>query len=199
MKMPDRVKTIVNQIGSKMIVHNEKRYARVSEVLSCFSDFSHIDPEVLQNKANIGTKVHKAIEDDIGDVFPTLDARTIGYFESYKAWKQETSPKFDKSEQRFYCHEKMITGQIDSLVHYGWSFQVPVMVDFKTSVQESKVVWPMQAHLYAYLLAVNGISVQPRYLFIKLNKFGKLPEVFEYFWDPNIHAKCMDEFWKKNQ
>lgn len=183
-----------------MIEYNDKVYARVSEILSCFSNFDHIDPKVLKNKQRIGTSVHKAIEDDIAGEFPCPDSDGRGYYASYTAWRGLMGPKFVKSEERFYCHDKMITGQIDALIHYGWNFQIPIMVDFKTSAQESKEVWPMQAHLYAYLLAVNGISVQPRYLFIKLDKYGKPPEIFEYTWSKNTHIRCMnaiDEFWKK--
>lgn len=196
-----KVNLTFNRIRLVMIEFNEKKYARVSEVLSCFSDFSHIDPKVLANKQRIGTSVHKAIEDDIGGGFPTPDNDAYGYYESYEKWKMTAFPRFIKSEERYFCHEKLLTGQIDALIHYGYAFQVPVMIDFKTSAQEDKVTWPMQAHLYAYLLAVNGISVQPRYLFIKLNKKGGLPDVYEYAWSQNTHIKCMDaidDFWKKN-
>lgn len=183
-----------------MIEYKGKMYARVSNILNRFSDFSHIPPEVLQRKQDIGTSVHKAIEDDINGEFPCPVHGGRGYYHSYEAWKKQMNPKIVRSEERFYCNEKMITGQIDALIHYPGNYQIPMMVDFKTSAQESKETWPMQAHLYAYLLAVNGILVHPKYLFMKLDKNGELPQVFEYLWSQNTHAKCMnavDDFWKK--
>lgn len=184
-----------------MIEYQGKQFARVSEILRQFSDFSQIDPAVLANKCRIGTNVHEAIADDIEQRFPCPDADAMGYFNSFSAWNDQLKPVFLQSEQRYYDHEKMITGQIDALIRLrGWN--LPVLVDFKTSAQESKETWPMQAHLYNFLLKANGIAVNPTYLFVKLNKMGRLPEVFEYAWDQNIHAKCMnaiDHFWSENK
>lgn len=182
-----------------MIEHNGKNYARVSDILSPFNDFSKIDPLVLSNKAKIGTAVHQAIADDIEGEFPALDEETIGYFESYESWRFQINPTFLKSEVRYFDDEQMLTGQIDTLIDIPEKSMLPTLVDFKTSAQESREVWPMQAHLYGYLLSQNGIMVAPRYLFVKLNKYGDLPDVFEYVYSSNTYAKCMNavkSFWK---
>lgn len=179
-----------------MIFHNGKEYARVSDILKPFCNFDHIDPFVLQNKANIGTRVHEAIADDVVGDFPCPGIKGIGYFESYVKWKESVKPLFVLSEKRMFCDEKMITGQIDGLIEVGSKV---VLVDFKTSVKESKETWPMQAHLYAHLLRANGFSFYPEYHFVKLNKLGLLPDIFEYKYCPIIHKKCMDsidKFWK---
>lgn len=186
-----------------MIKHNGKEYARVTEVLSSFNTFPIDDPKAMENrnrKGLMGTIVHKAIEDDINEEFPMLDEDTQGYFGSYLKWKEQLGVRFLASEQRYFCDEKRITGQIDALVHPFTDFmpEVPILVDFKTSSVESKEVWPMQAHLYAYLIQSQGTVIAPYYLFIKLDKRGALPTVCRYEWDRNIDAKCMlaiDNFW----
>lgn len=184
-----------------MYEYEGKRYARVTEILGTLSDFSHIDEKVLANKARIGTEVHDGIADAIMGGFPVVGADGIGYFESFCKWRDCLKPEFVQSEKRYYDHERRITGQIDALVRLSGSDELPILIDFKTSVSESKVVWPMQAHLYAHLLAINGHKVQPRFLFIRLDKKGGLPNVHSYDWDANIHARCLkaiDEYWSTN-
>ena len=183
-----------------MIEMNGKKYARVTEILKPFADFSHIDPLVLDNKARIGTQVHQAISCELKGDFPWVNNDSIGYFESYLKWRTRIQPEFIVSEGRYFDDKKMITGQIDALVQFAENPNVPILVDFKTSAQESKETWPMQAHLYAYLLEVIGIKSSSTYHFVKLSKNGALPHIFEYKFDRNIHNKCMkaiDDFWEK--
>ncbi len=169
-----------------MIEHFNKQYARVSDVLRPFANYSHIDPFVLANKARIGTSAHEAIEESSSDHeaglvkgnFPCPDADAMGYFNSYLTWKQHMEPNFLKSEQRYFDEDRMITGQVDAVVAFGKTERLPSLVDFKTSAVEAKEVWPMQAHLYAYLLSRNGIIVGPKMLFIQLHKNGLIPKVF---------------------
>ena len=174
-----------------MIIHNGRQYARVSDILKPFCDFSNIDEAVLNNKARIGTEVHQAINDDICQEFPMVPVAAQGYLDSYFKWKERLLPSFSMAETRLFCDEKMITGQIDTLVKFEGENGL-VLVDFKTSAQESPIVWPMQAHLYHYLLIKNGWNVSSRFLFVKLDKNGKLPTVFQYIFDQNVRAKCMD-------
>lgn len=181
-----------------MIEHNGVQYARVTEILSSFVSFSHINLDVLENKCRIGTNVHQAIADDVNESFPCLASDEIGYFESFLKWKEFFNPFFKLIEQRLYCDKKKITGQIDALV-CSEGKKTPLLVDFKTSAQESPITWPMQAHLYYHLLKENNISTENKFLFIKLDKSGKMPKVFNYSYDPNINAKCMkaiDSYWE---
>ncbi len=181
-----------------MIEYEGKMYARVSEILKPFTNFDHIDPQVLANKIRIGIDTHKAIEEDINGIFPSPPADCQKYFDSYSKWKERLQPSFSMSETRLYCHEKMICGQIDALIQFPGEEQL-VLVDFKTSASESPKVWPRQAHLYHYLLTQNGKTISPRFLFVKLDKYGKMPIVFQYLFNPSIRARCMtaiDDFWK---
>ena len=184
----DKINT--NFIGGFVIIKDGKEYARVSEILAPFNDFSAIDPEVLANKCRIGTQVHEAIAAEIAGEFPILAEDSWGYFKSFLRWLDEMNPFFEQSEQRYFSKRYTMTGQIDALVSIGTQLY-PTLIDFKTSAQES-TTWRLQAHMYGLLLGESEIKHQPRYLFIKLDKMGGLPQVFQYKYDSNVMAKCLN-------
>lgn len=177
-----------------MIEHDGIQYARVSQIISSLADFSMINPAVLANKARIGTSVHEAINDYLNDSFPLLDTDEWHYFNSFLAWFKRADPSYQIKETRYFCPDKRITGQIDGVAKFGEEL---VLIDYKTSAAESPS-WIYQAHLYDYLLKVSGVQTSGRYLFLKLDKTGKLPKVYEYRFDPYIHQNCMNlisDFW----
>jgi hypothetical protein len=183
-----------------MIDYKEKKYARVSEVLQPYTNFSHIDPVVLQNKCDIGTEVHQAIASDIDDDLPVFSKKGEGYYKSYLKWRDCLNVEFAQSEQRYYDDEWMITGQIDAIITIPDQIGL-FLVDFKTSATESAITWPMQAHLYHRILKKNNVHVRLSFNFIKLDKRGNLPQVFTYQWNENVFARCEEavkKFWKQN-
>lgn len=184
----------------QMIIHNGKEYARVTEILNPFNDFSHIDPKVLEDKTKLGTMVHDAIADDINEEMPILTPKAAKYFASYCKWASQANVSFIASEQRYFHDGLMITGKIDALAKMPGE-NLPVLVDFKTSASPSDT-WPMQGHFYQLLLEFNEISIAPRFLFVKLDKDGNFPKVFEYKFELNMLAKCLksvDLFWKSKK
>jgi hypothetical protein len=184
-----------------MFAHNGKLYARVSDILKPFVNFDGIDKIVLQNKAELGTEVHNAIEHIIkGEPLPHVVSKGTGYVKSFHKWMIALGPRFLKSEERYYCDDFMITGRIDTLIKIEGEDEA-LLVDFKTSVQESPT-WVMQAHLYYYLIQKKELSfpISKRFVFLKLDRHGSLPKVFEYKYSDLIHAKCMqaiDSFWER--
>lgn len=183
-----------------MIEHNGKYYARVSDILKPFVDFSGISQEILNNKAALGTSVHDAINKEIEGHMVVLEGKAGRYFHSFEKWRAIINPVFVETEVRYYCDEKMVTGCIDALAHLEGEKKA-VLIDFKTSAQESPT-WIMQAHLYYYLLIAAGKDVSDRFLFIKLDRDGALPKVFQYKFDCSIAKKCMkaiDDFWEKRK
>ena len=183
-----------------MLEKDGKLNARVTEVLQPFVDYSHISRNVLTHKCNIGTQVHEAIHSDILGDFPVINEDTVRYFRSYLGWKETLKPEFVQSEQRYYDESLMLTGCIDTLVKLPGK-TVPILVDFKTSAAESPS-WELQAHLYAHLLGVNGVSVMPIYHFVRLNWRGGLPGVCTYKFNPNTRAKCLQavaDFWASHK
>lgn len=186
-----------------MLTHNGKEYVRVSEVIGKFKDWSNVPEDRKERKRRIGTEVHQAIEDEIKGDFPLLGEETQGYYGSYLKWKESLDVRFFSTEVRYFCDEKRLTGKIDALVYPFNEFMIdlPILVDYKCTASEMKETWMMQAHLYAYLIATNGIVISPYYLFIKLDEAGGIPRVYRYEWDLNVHNKCMnaiEDFWKKN-
>lgn len=184
-----------------MIEYAGIQYARVSDIIRPFVDFSHIDPEVLQRKADLGSQVHEAIDDFLKGSFPCLSRKALGYFDSFRQWFYTLHPRFLVTEQRYYHKELRLTGQIDAIVVMPHE-KVPVLVDYKTSSQESPVSWSMQAHLYKMLLLHNGHPVADRFLFLRLHKDGELPKAHIYHYDKDTETKCLmaiSKFWKKKE
>lgn len=181
------------------IWHEGKWYARVSSIVG--GDYSHIDPQVLKNKQDIGTLVHKAIDDSINGELP--DMRIIphlGYYNSYRQWKLRTSPEFIQTEKRYLDNELMISGAIDCLAMMPYE-KVPTIIDWKTSVSEAES-WRLQGHLYHYLVSQDGMPISNRVLFLKLDKSGSSPVVFEYPIENSIMLYCKSlakKFWAKNK
>lgn len=177
--------------GCKMIEKDGKHYARVSDILNPFNNFNHIPPEILKRKADIGTKVHKAILDEIEDRFPLPSEEGMGYYESFSCWNHAHAFRYSHCEKRFFCEEKMITGQIDGIIS-TIDTDRSTLIDFKTSVKENPITWPMQAHLYYYLLKKNAIEVEKQFLFIQLNKYGKCPKIYAYKYSEEIMDQCIE-------
>lgn len=182
-----------------MITHKGKVYARVSDILKPFVNFGHIDPLVLERKAALGTRIHNAIKEEIQGDLPVVKLEEQGYFKSFQLWRSALNPTFVLTEERIYCDQKMITGCVDAVAKLQ-SEKECVLIDWKTSASESPITWPMQAHLYFYLLKASGTIVAPRFLFVKLDRYGNLPKVFQYKFDCKLLSLCLqavDDFWNK--
>ena len=173
----------------KLHLHEGKSYVRVSTLLQKFSDFSQIDPAVLERKQNIGTEIHQAIHEFVKGEFAYMSPSAVGYFRSFKRWFSSLKPEFIISEERYFDDDRMITGQIDGVIRFPHEKQ-GVLIDFKTSAQENSASWMRQAHLYAHLMHRNGIYINDTYLFIKLDKSGEMPKVFRYKHDQFVMHEC---------
>ena len=180
-----------------MIEKDGKSYVRVSEVLEGYADYSHIKASVLKRKQEIGTCVHRAIEDYIKDDLPLLSEETCHYFESFQRWHQELKPKFIQLETRYFDEEFMLTGCVDGLAFLPGS-DCACLIDYKTSAAESPA-WIMQAHLYYHLVTTVGkIPVLPTFFFLQLKSNGTLPKVYMYKYNPALLQKGLDltrAFW----
>ena len=148
-----------------------------------------IDINVLNNKANIGTNVHKAIEGHLEGLDMPLVGREAKYFESFKKWNAEVQCEFVENERRYYCDELMITGCIDALIRFSGSDEL-ILMDFKTSASENPKIWPLQATMYHYLVTKSGRSISDRLLFLKLDGKGAKATVFEYTFTPQLLKVC---------
>lgn len=166
-------------------------YTRISEILSHLNTYADINPQVLNRKAKIGTEVHESINAFLNDIHLPVSDQAEGYFQSWKFWNELASPTFCFSEERFYDDSLMITGCVDGIITFPYSKSMHV-IDYKTSASENQITWPLQATFYHYLASKAGLSVSEKIMFVKLDKSGKSPKIFEYTYTPNLFKKCME-------
>jgi len=83
-------------------MHNREAYTRVTTILYPFSGLQNVDPDILANAANRGTKVHKICEgiiNGLGEI--GIEDETWGYVESFKQWWSKGIDVV-KVEERFW-------------------------------------------------------------------------------------------------
>jgi hypothetical protein len=168
---------------------SENKYLRVTEILYPFSGLQSIDKNVLENAARRGTKVHKICEGIIEGLGEWgVDDETRGYVESFKSWWGD-GKEVIYMERRFFCHELMITGQVDLILK---SPTGAVILDLKTPAKPSKT-WPLQGSAYAYMARKAGIDVTA-IQFLQLHKTGSPAtlHIYEDQWD--LFMQCLNVF-----
>ena len=163
-------------------------YIRITDVLSKFSGLDKIDPEVLRNAADRGTRVHQycdAIIEGLG-LF-SIEDDCKGYIDSFNQWN--VGKNYLTKPPRFYDDEFMITGECDAIYKQDGKL---ILVDFKTPVAESKT-WPLQGSAYAYMAKKLGYNIE--YIeFVKLSKVGKPPKVYTYTENFDLFLSCLDVY-----
>jgi hypothetical protein len=173
-------------------------YVRVSDILAQLQSFDHIDPKVLEAKAQLGTNVHEAIGEFVQGDFPILESeKAVGYFRSYEEWHRASQPQYQRMEQRLFDDTLMITGQMDAIVTIN--DKPNMLIDFKCSYQPNPEIWALQAHFYNYLCKVNGIEVHPQMIWINLQKTGKFPKLICIDYSEFTMQRCIDmanKFWE---
>lgn len=164
-------------------------YIRISSILqmipSMGSDglwgypMQKIDQDVLKRKADLGSNVHQAISDHTKNEFYIVSDKEQGYLDSYLKWESSVKLECHKTEQRLYCEPLKLTGCIDMIGKtYGRSaFHI---IDFKCTVSQDKLKWPIQAAFYHFLAESNGIHLDRKCLFVQLDPDGEMPKVYEY-------------------
>lgn len=140
-----------------------------------FSGLSKLDPSVVANAAERGTKVHKiceAIMEGLGEL--GVEDQTRNYVESFKLW-WEQGHEVIEMEKRFWCDDLCITGQVDLIIKTDEGLAI---VDLKTSYKPSPT-WQAQGSAYAYLARKAGYDIKKIY-FLHLKKNGREPKIYEY-------------------
>ena len=163
-----------------------ENFTRVSDILYPFSGLQHIDPDILMNAANRGTRVHKiceAIASGLGEF--DMDAEVMGYVSSFKKWWGD-GREIVAMEKRFFCETHELTGQCDFIIKEGDDL---IIVDLKTSAKPSKT-WRLQGSAYSYLAKKDGYDIN-KIQFIHLNRDGDEPAVIEYEEDWDFFLSCL--------
>lgn len=152
-------------------------YTRVTEVLSPFSDFSHIEPAVLANAADRGSRVHDYCEAHAKHLFVfDVDKDCKPYFESFKRWFDETVEEVAVVEERFYSDTYRITGKVDLICRLKGD-ECFSIVDYKTPASVS-LTWDLQSAAYR-LLTADRVPTERR-LILMLPKDGSDAKVIEF-------------------
>ncbi len=164
-----------------------EEYDRVTQVLYPFSGLDKIDSKIVEHAAERGQRVHSACNAIIDGLGAFADSDIIGYLKSFEMWAKDK--KFAPHPDRWYCNERMITGECDGIYENETGY---TLYDLKTPQRESKT-WILQGSAYLYL----SKSLDPKYKinkieFVKLDKNGGKP--ISYFYEPDIEMffKCLD-------
>ncbi len=175
---------------------NRDDYTRVTTVLYPFSGLKDIDPNILSNAANRGTKVHKICEGIVNGLGEMgIEDETWGYVQSFKDWWAK-GIEVIKVEERFWHDELRLTGQVDLLINTPTGLAI---VDFKTSSRPSKT-WAAQGSAYAMLAKHAGYDIKHVY-FLHLNKHGKAAKMHEYQVDDSFFLaifRTYQHFYKES-
>lgn len=169
-------------------------YIRVSDLLDVWTDFKHIDPHVLENKARIGTNVHEKISAELNGYFIDLAPDEEGYFESWLRWyeKNDKTPYLEW-ERRFYSDEFLVTGQVDAIKEReDGTIQI---IDYKTSASPSLERWGFQAGWYYLLAKENGYDVEPEVTILNLKKDGKAAKEYKIQCDKALLHVCVSALY----
>lgn len=172
-------------------------YTRVSTILSMIPSktkdgweiaFNRLDPEMLANKARIGSEVHNCIDAWAKGEFYPLPEDCKGYFDSFLLWSDFVKLVPIESEMRLYDDYQMLTGKVDMVGQMLDSTTAWRLFDFKCTVSEDEKKWPLQACAYWDLLRYNLYAIDTRCLFVKLDKEGRMPKIFEYNIESHIQT-----------
>lgn len=153
-------------------------YVRVTEVLKPFCDFSSIDPKVLENAADRGTRTHAFCEAYALNLFlPEVDKDCKPYFDSYCYWFDRMVDEVYHVEPRINHERYRLSGQIDLICRLKGDDCISI-VDLKTP-QVIADSWKLQTAAYKILTESIDIKVSRR-MCLQLSRVGAPPKVVEY-------------------
>jgi len=152
-------------------------YTRISEIISRYSGYDKIPPDILQAACDRGTAVHEIIDAIISGIgYPEIPDNLRGYIESFYGWYADRISMEFTMPDRWYADAAMITGKCDCLIKLPNGFTT--LVDFKTSAKLNKT-WKIQGGGYHFLADCNNVVIN-EIEFVKLDKSGDPAESFLY-------------------
>jgi len=149
----------------------------VTQVLSLFTDFSGIRPEVLAHAAERGTRVHRACAAIVQGLWiPSLDDEAAGYVRSFETW-------FPVVEEVVLSEEELVDPDLGFRGHPDLICRIKgdqrlTLIDFKTPVTKQPL-WRAQLSAYRHLAHRESYDVE-RIASLRLKADGKRPILDEY-------------------
>lgn len=156
-----------------------KGYARVTEILMPYKDFSGIAPTVLDEAAKRGSLAHDFCElYALNMLIETPPPNVKNYVDSFIRWFDTYVEKVHSTEQRLNHSKYKISGKYDMIVQLKGSSDL-VLLDIKTP-QTADQTWILQTAAYKLMLReLKKIDVQRR-MCLMLPKDGSDAKVVEY-------------------
>lgn len=134
--------------------HRFNHWPSVTQVLSVFSDFSGIRPDILERAAARGTEVHRICAGIAqGLHIPAIPEDLRGYVYSFCQWFTNVEEVL-LVETRLEDPVFMFHGQPDLVVRLRGD-QTPRLIDLKTPASLGKL-WSAQVSAYARLYALHS-------------------------------------------
>ena len=154
-------------------------YARVTEILSPYQDFSKVHPAVLEAACSRGSKVHDYCEAySLGLLIEEPEEDCKPYVNSFIEWFDKYVEEVINVEERLYSQEYKITGKYDLLCKLKGSDDL-VLIDYKTPSTESRT-WALQTAAYQLMYNRTHSAQVDRRVVLMLNKQGSPAKVIEY-------------------
>lgn len=151
-------------------------YPRVTEILRPYIDYTNVPPQVLQNAAERGKKVHSLCAEIAKDQWipdNVIDDSLVGYIQSFRQWSDSFVSKYQVIEKRYIHTELAYSGQVDFVLLDKAGDRY--LVDLKTSAHPQKT-YSLQLAAYRNLLDFYYLPVKGCIL-VYLDKGGKEPKV----------------------
>lgn len=157
----------------------------VTTVLSAFTDFDMIRPDVLQAAQLRGSGVHAAAAAFSSGLYvKPLPMEWQGYFDSFRKWFDLCVDQVIFTEERFFDQLYCYNGKPDLGVLLMDGRRV--VVDYKTAVTEAPT-WKSQVSAYCEL-AENKYPPHFDGMSLRLKKNGKMPKANIYNSTGNDYA-----------
>ena len=147
------------------------KFPSVTTVLSPFSDFSMVRPEVLKLAAERGTRVHAACAIYAKGLWAdcALWPGDGPFFDSFLNWANMAGIEFVSIEEEFTDSGLGYMGHPDAVVYIPGD-QGLTVIDYKTPMSISRT-WHPQIAAYAHLARKHGHDVR-RGLAVRLRRNG---------------------------
>jgi hypothetical protein len=130
----------------------------VTQILQPLVDFSHIRPDVLETKRDLGKRVHLACQlDDEGDLDEeSIEADVAPYLAGWRAFLRDSGARVVENERQVLEPFLLYAGTLDNVLSID---RVRWVVDKKTSFDVPMSAGPQTA---AYMRALGDPSVTHR-------------------------------------
>ena len=149
-------------------------YARVTEALRPYQDFSFVNPDTLREAAERGSRVHALCEIALSGGDASCGEDEQPYVQNFLVFKERMIDEIVSVEERFYNDPLKFTGRLDLIARLKGDKGLSI-IDFKTSAA-SQPTWRPQLAAYKILAEAAGHRIS-RVMALRLG--GKSPLVDE--------------------